>query len=139
MIGSFNFFKRKRNANLTDIVDTVFYSLIDLMDDEYDIFFFIEIDNNSYKFSYINNKIEFNAPNQLPAKFNYIFNKKDELIVIIRKVGTFKFSDVEDVISETIDRIKEMGLSIEILKPIEEYYGYIYRTSDTTLKLIIRK
>lgn len=39
MIESFKFFKRKE-VNLIDIVDIVFYSLIDLMDDGYDIFFF---------------------------------------------------------------------------------------------------
>lgn len=141
MIESFKFFKRKE-VNLIDIVDIVFYSLIDLMYDGYDIFFFIEIDNNSYKFSYINNKIEFGAPNQLPAKFNYIFNKKDELIVIIRKAGTINFSDIENVILETSDRMKEMGLKLEIHKPIEQYYtraGTYKKMVDNIVKLKIKR
>lgn len=104
-------------------------------------FFFIEIDNNSYKFSYINNKIEFGAPNQLPAKFNYIFNKKDELIVIIRKARTIKFNDIENAILETSDRMKEMGLKLEIHRPIEQYYtqARTYRVIDDIVKLKIKR
>lgn len=132
MIESFNFFKRKRNINLTDIVDTVFYSLIDLMDDGYEVNFNLNFQKVDFPFNYINNKLVFKDRysqrankfyTDLISEYSYFFDKKDELIVIIRKVGTFKFSDVEDVISETIDRIKEMGLSTswDIIKGINKY------------------
>lgn len=119
MIESFKFFKKKKEVSLTDIVDTVFYSLIDLVDDGYELRFKLNDKKGEFAFNYINNKIVFKDTfyNRIINEYGDHFLNKKEIVevLIIKNYDFFKLSDIEDFLIEAKGRVEELGTKCTII------------------------